>query len=131
MNQSLVRSDEGGGGETMTQRREFRIRRLGRRAALFAVVVVAAAAWQHRFGQAAPAAADGGGTVLPLAGLAVPQTPATPHEPSTDTGRSVLTPSCSFGQPGACDRLAAICERLEGDMRANGDGTETCVIVID
>jgi hypothetical protein len=115
----------------MTQRRDFWIRRLGRRAALLAVVAVAAAAWQHRFGQAAPAVDDGRGIMLPLDDLAVPQTPATPGDPATDAGRSVLTPSCSFGQPGACDRLAAICDRLAGDMRANGDGTETCIIVVD
>ncbi|MGF1624738.1 MAG: hypothetical protein ACFCVH_07630 [Alphaproteobacteria bacterium] len=113
----------------MSERSNFLIRCLSGRPGLIALAVVTGLAWHHTVG-AATIAGQEDPVVLPMPGLAVPAVSQSDAE-GPDMPRSVLAPSCATHDGSACTRLAEICQRLSGDMQPNGDGTQTCLIVLD
>ena len=112
----------------MSKRTNFLFRSLSSRPGMIAMAFLTGLAWHHTVG-ASPITDAGEPVVLPMAGLATPVS----NSGDGDSGYSstVLAPSCATHDGSACTRLAEICERLSGDMRANGDGSQTCLIVVE
>lgn len=114
----------------MTDRPNLLIRCLVSRPGLMAMAVVTGLAWQHGV-NATPVTGDGEATLLPLTGLALPTTQHAHTDGAADPSATVLAPSCEPHDGAACTRLAEICQQLSGDMQANGDGSQTCLIVLE